>query len=181
MRPLRKLRIEQMIRPMVFGPRMRLVLSTTAVAAVIAVALPSTAAVRRALLSVDGLAIPAGKSIFSYRIDTFGVVFLATCQMPQSWELKSEKYEDLEGYVSGHADLHGTPLRSLSNMYLVDVYDFRSRPSVDGSQPASFSGWVRIGARVAFGDRHGRKVRLRPSNVHLTQAKNCPVAPPPAP
>ncbi len=147
----------------------------------VGVAEPCAAEVRRALLSVDGLAIPASKSVFAYRIETFGVEFLSVCRLPQSWELKSEKFEDLEGYFSGRADLHGTPLRGLTDMYLVDIHLYQPTASRDGNaeHPASFSGWVEVGSREAFGDWHGRKVKLAASNFRLKDAERCP-APPPA-
>jgi hypothetical protein len=144
---------------------------------------PSEAAVRRVLLSVHGLGVPLDKSIYAYRIDTWGVEFLAVCAVPQSWELKSEKFEDSEGYLSGQADIHGTPLQSLTNMYLVDVYDYRPTTAHvgDTEHPASFKGWVRIGSREQFGDWHGRKVTLRAKNFRLKDATRCPAPPPASP
>jgi hypothetical protein len=146
------------------------------------IAQPSAAAVRRLLLSVDGLILPKNKEIYAFRIETFGVDLLAVCSLPMGWELRSEKYEDPEGYMSGEADLHANRLRSTS-MYLVDVYDYRATTVRDGNteHPASFSGWVQIGSRERFGDWHGRKVTLRPNNFRLSDATRCPAPPPPAP
>jgi hypothetical protein len=98
----------------------RLGLFGSILATLAGVAQPSSADVRRALLSVDGLGVPAGKSIYAYRIGTWGVAFLAVCTVPPGWELKSEKFEDPEGYLSGRADAHAAPLQSLTNAYLVD-------------------------------------------------------------
>jgi len=143
---------------------------------------PSAAAVRRVLLSVEGLTLPQNKAIYAFHIDTFGVEFLAVCSLPAGWELKSEKYDDPEGYLSGKADLHASRLR-LTGMYLVDVYDYRSTTMRSGNteHPASFQGWIQIGNREQFGDWHGRKVPLRPNNFRLTNATRCPAPPPSAP
>jgi hypothetical protein len=147
------------------------------------VASPCAAEIQRALLSVEGLSIPSGKSIFAYRIETFGVEFLAMCRLPTSWALKSEKFENPAGYLSGRADVHGAPLRSLTNLYLVDVYDYQAVATRDGpgEQPASFAGWIEVGSRQAFGDWRGRKVKLRASNFRLMRADRCPAQPPPQP
>jgi hypothetical protein len=147
--------------------------------AFVSAAQPSAAAVRRVLLSVDGLSLPQGKDIYAFHIDTFGVEFVAVCSVPRGWELKSEKYENPEGYISGKADLHASRLR-FARMYLVDVYDYQARSDNDG-HPASFSGWVQIGSREQFGDWRGRKVTLRPNNFRLADAGRCPVPPPPLP
>jgi hypothetical protein len=149
----------------------------------IGIAQPCAAETRRVLLSIDGVATPHGKTIFAYRIETFGVEFLATCRLPQSWELKSEKFENPAGYLAGRGDLHGEPLTALKNLYLVDVHDYRPRTwqAAGSEQPASFSGWVEVGSREAFGAWHGRKIKLRAENFRLTDAKNCPVPPAPQP
>ena len=131
------------------------------------------------MLSVDGLGVAADKSIYAYRIDTWGVEFVAVCVIPQDWEQKSEKFQDPAGYLSGRADNHGMPLRGLANMYLVDVYDYQPAGGVE--HPASFAGWVRIGSRERFGDWHGPRVALRAKNFRLTDAKGCPAAPPAVP
>src|SRR6185437_14168037 len=83
----------------------------------------ASAEIRRVLLSVEGLKIGAAESIRAFRIETWGVQPLAVCQMPPSWELKSEKFEDPEGYLSGRSDVHGQQMAQLREMYLVDVYD----------------------------------------------------------
>lgn len=144
------------------------------------VAQPSTAGIRRVLLSVNGLTLPKNKAVYAFHIDTFGVEFLGICDVPSGWELKSEKFDDPEGYLSGEADLHASELK-FTRMYLVDVYDYGAETVRVGSgeNPASFSGWVRIGSREQFGDWHGRKVTLRPNNFHLVDATRCPAPPPP--
>jgi hypothetical protein len=136
---------------------------------------PSTG-IRRALLSVEGVSIPKGSAIFQYRVETWGVEFLAVCNLPQSWEIKSDKLENPEGYLSGRADIHGEWLGALKQMYLVDVYDYRPAASDDGV-PASFSGWVEVGTRERFGDWHGHRVQLKANNFRLQDAQRCPLAP----
>jgi hypothetical protein len=121
--------------------------------------------------------MPKGNAIFQYRVETWGVEFLAVCNLPQGWEIKSEKFENPEGYLSGRADIHGEWLGALKQMYLVDVYDYRQVVSHD--QPASFSGWVEIGSRERFDDWHGHRVQLAANNFRLKDAQRCPVPPPP--
>jgi hypothetical protein len=138
-----------------------------------------SAGIRRVLLSVEGVRIPKGSAIFQYRLDTFGVEFLAVCKLPQSWEVQSEKFENPEGYLSGRADIHGEWLSALKEMYLVDVYDYR--PVASRDVPASFSGWVEVGSRERFGDWRGHRVQLAANNFRLTDAQRCPESPPPQP
>jgi hypothetical protein len=149
----------------------------------IATTQPSAAAVRRALLSIQGVGVRAGQSIFRYRIETWGVEFLAVCRVPPQWELKSEKFEDSEGYLSGEADTHIAATRALPDMYLVDVYDYQPVSVQDGNvqHPASFSGWVQVGSREQFGGWHGRRIPLNARNFRLRDASRCPAPPPPTP
>ena len=144
----------------------------------------SSAAIRRVLLSVEGLEVPQHQSIRGFRIDTWGVEFLAVCHIPPSWQLRSEKFEDPEGYLSGRADAQGERLGQLRDMYPVDVYDYQPLPRGNRNteyHPASFSGWVAIGAREPFSEGRGRRRRLKPSNFHLKDAQACPAAPPARP
>ena len=143
----------------------------------------SEAAVRRALLSVDGLNVAPADSIYEFRIETWGVEFLATCTLPQSWEIASEKFEDSAGYLSGKADLHGSRLSRLPDTYLVDVYNYQptSLKLSNGEVPASFKGWARVGRREPLGDWRGYKVRLSAQNFRLKDATACPTPPPAAP
>ena len=143
----------------------------------------SEAAVKRALLSVDGLNVASADSIYDFRVETWGVEFLSACAFPQSWKLTSEKFEDSSGYLSGRADLHGSRLQRLSDMYLVDVYDYQptSLHQSSGEVPASFKGWARVGRREPFGDWHGHKVALSARNFRLREATACPTPPPAAP
>ncbi len=138
---------------------------------------------RRVLLSVQGLSIPPDDSIRSFHVETWGVNFVSVCHVPPAWELKSEKYEDPEGYLEGKSDTHGEPLRQLSNMYLVDVYDYqplaRNSPGVE--YPASFAGWVEIGRVQPFeGGTHQRRT-LKANNFSMQDAQTCPIAPPAPP
>jgi hypothetical protein len=160
---------------------MRLAILASLAAVFTCIAQPSAATVRRALLSMEGLKVPKDKAVYAFHIDTFGVEVLAVCSLPMGWELRSEKYEDPEGYMSGKADLHAARLR-FTSMYLVDVYDYRATTVQDGNteHPASFSGWAQIGSREQFGDWHGRRVTLRPNNFHLADARRCPDPQPPA-
>ena len=147
-------------------------------------AFPASADVRRALLSVDGLGVPVAKSIRAFHIETWGVYLLAICHVPPSWELKSEKFENPEGYVAGRSDVHGEPLRQMTDMYLVDVYDYQPLPNGDPKgeyHPASFAGWIAVGRRQPFDAGRLQKRTLTAGNFRLRNAERCPDAPPAQP
>ena len=138
--------------------------------------------VTRALLTVDGLNIPADYSVSAFRINTWGVVLLNVCSIPPSWNLIEEKYEDPKGLLLGRSDVHGAPLRELKQMYLVDVYGYQALPKGDPKgefHPASFSGWIEV-AKESW-NMHGKRRALHASNFRLTPASQCPVPPPAAP
>lgn len=141
---------------------------------------PSSAEIRRALLSVDGVHLKGAEGIVAFEINTWGVEFLAVCRMPPSWALKSEKYANPEGQLSGKRDAQGLAYRSLANFYLVDVYNYE--PEAKGNpksdfHPASFSSWVELGRNEQFGSARGRRVPLKPQNFKLQNARGCPPAP----
>jgi len=161
--------------------RMRLL--TLALCLWIAGSRSGAAEVRRVLLSVQGLSIPATESIRSFHLKTWGVAFVSVCHVPPSWELKSEKFEDPEGYLDGRSDTYGEQLRQLSNMYLLDVYDYQplAQRSPGIEHPALFTGWVEIGRMQPFdaGTLHRRT--LKASNFSMQNAQACPIAPPAQP
>jgi len=141
---------------------------------------PAFAEVRRVLLSIDGLNVREMESIRAFHIETWGVNFLAVCHVPPSWELKSEKFEDPEGYLDGVSDTHGEPLKRVTAMYLVDVWDYQPLPKGDPKtdyHPASFAGWVKVGKIQPFDARTLRKRTLKAGNFHLRDASRCPDPP----
>lgn len=143
---------------------------------------PSHGQITRALLSVEGLNIPADHSLSAFRISTWGVSLLSVCTIPPNWNLIEEKFEDAEGILMGTSDVHATPLRELHQMYLVDVYSYQPLPKGDPKgefHPASFSGWVEIATESW--NMHGKRHTLHASNFHLTPASQCPVPPPAQP
>ncbi len=155
-----------------------------AICVALAQAGPAAAEIRRVLLSVDGLNLPAMESIRAFHLDTWGVEFLAVCRVPPSWELKSEKFEDPAGYFEGRSEAHGEPFRRMSDMYLVDVYDYQPLPKGDPRgeyHPASFAGWVTVGLAQQFGGGARHKRVLKASNFRLRDASHCPDAPPAPP
>ena len=88
------------------------------------------------MLALDGPTLPNGRAVYAFPIDIFGAEFAAACSLPTGWELKSEKYEDRDSYVSGKADLHASRLR-FNSMYLVDVYDYRAATRRKGRRRTS--------------------------------------------
>jgi hypothetical protein len=145
---------------------------------------PASAEVRRALLSVENLKLPAHATIRAFHIETWGVEFVAVCHMPPSWALKSEKFEDPEGSLDGRADTGGEPLKRLTDFYLVDIYDYQPLPKGDPKgeyHPPSFAGWVEAGTAEPFGGGARRKRALTANNFRLRDSRNCPVAPSPQP
>ncbi len=138
---------------------------------------PVSAETRRVLLSVDGLHLRPMESIRAFHIETWGVEFLAVCHVPPSWEITSEKFEDPAGYFDGRSDTHSEPLKSMSAMYLIDVYDYQPLPKGDPKKeyhPASLAGWVVVGRIQPFdgGTRHKRT--LNAANFRLQDATRCP-------
>jgi hypothetical protein len=140
---------------------------------------PAIAEVRRVLLTVDGLNLPANQTIRAFHVETWGVGLVSVCHLPPSWELKTEKFEDPEGRLDGKADTHGEDLKSLSDMFLVDVYDYQ--PNREGSVPATFSGWVVVGRVEPFDGGTRRKRTLKAGQFRMRDAKNCPTPPSPQP
>lgn len=143
---------------------------------------PGYGQITRALLTIDGLNIPTDQSLSAFRISTWGVSLLSVCSIPQSWNLTEEKYEDPEGVLLGRSDVHGAPLRSLKQMYLVDVYDYQPLQKGDPKgefHPASFSGWIEV-AKESW-NMHGKRRALHASSFRLTPASHCPIPSPAEP
>ena len=142
----------------------------------------SSGQVQRALLSVDGMSIPESGALAAFNINTWGVGFLAVCQIPPQWEWKQEKYMDPEGLLSGHSDPYHRTVTKLDRMFLVDVYSYQPLPRGNPGgeyHPASFSGWFQV-----F-DGNGTIIKKRrkfhADNFRLTPAARCPDAPPAQP
>jgi hypothetical protein len=138
--------------------------------------------VQRALLTVDGLTIPAGGALASFQIDTWGVDVLAVCNVPPLWEIKEEKFLDPAGLLSGRSDPYHRTLTKLDQMYLVDVYGYQPLPKGNPKgeyHPATFAGWFEV--FDGNGDVIKKRRVFRAGNFHLTPAAHCPDAPPAEP
>jgi hypothetical protein len=136
---------------------------------------------QRALLTVDGLSIPAEGALAAFHIDTWGVIPLAVCKIPPLWEIKEETFLDLAGVLSGRSDPHRT-LTKLDKMFLVDVYSYQPLPRGDPKgeyHPASFAGWYKV--FDGNGDILKKRRVFHANNFHLTPASRCPDAPPAEP
>jgi hypothetical protein len=143
----------------------------------------ASAKVERVLLSVGGLNVLPHEGLKQFHITTWGVEYVAICHLPNSWEIKSEKFADPEGWLDGKADEQSQRLTGLRDMYLVDVYDYQPRPKGNPKgdyHPPSFSGWVQIGTS-ADETSDLPKLKLSPGNFQLRAAKACPPAPPAQP
>lgn len=137
---------------------------------------------QRALLTVDGMSIPAGGALAAFRIDTWGVVPLAVCKVPPIWEIKAEKFMDPAGFLSGRSDPYHRTLTKLDQMFLVDVYEYQPLPKGDPNgnyHPATFAGWFEV--FDGSGDLVKKRRAFHPGNFHLTPAVRCPDAPPAEP
>ena len=137
---------------------------------------------QRALLSVDGLSIPAGGALAAFHIDTWGVIPLAVCQVPPLWEFKEEKFMDSAALLSGRSDPYHRTLTKLDKLFLVDVYSYQPLPKGDPKgeyHPASFAGWFTVFDEN--GDVVKRRRQFHAANFHLTGAAQCPEAPPAEP
>ncbi|WP_058188054.1 hypothetical protein [Terracidiphilus gabretensis] len=138
--------------------------------------------VQRALLTVDGLSIPADGALATFQIDTWGVIPLTVCKVPPQWEFKEQKFMDSEGSLSGRSDPYHRTLQKLDRMYLVDVYSYQALPKGDPKgeyHPASFAGWYEV--FDGNGDIIKKRRQFHASNFHLTPAARCPDAPPAEP
>jgi hypothetical protein len=159
-------------------------LATIAAAVILVVigAHPSPGQVQRALLTIDGLNIPAGGALAAFHVDTWGVVPLAVCGVPPQWEMKQEKFMDPEGFLSGRSDPYHRTLSKLDKLYLVDVYMYQPLPKGDPKgeyHPASFAGWYTV--FDGTGEIKKRRWAFKPTNFHLIPAFRCPDAPPAEP
>ena len=137
---------------------------------------------QRALLSVDGLSIPADGALAAFHIDTWGVIPLAVCKVPPLWEVKAEKFMDPEGLLSGRSDPYHRTLIKLDQLYLVDVYSYQPLPRGDPKgeyHPATFAGWFQV--FDGNGDVIKKHRAFRAGNFRLTPAARCPDAPPAEP
>jgi hypothetical protein len=160
----------------------RILLSTTFLLMFLVVIKSSLGQVQRALLTVDGLSIPAGGALAAFRIDTWGVIPLAVCKVPPLWEFKEEKFMDSAGSLSGRSDPYHRTLTKLDQMYLVDVYSYQPLPRGDPKvdyHPASFAGWFEV--FDGNGDVLKKRRLFRAGNFHLSAASRCPDAPPSEP
>ena len=138
--------------------------------------------VQRALLTVDGLRIPAGGALAAFRIDTWGVIPLAVCKVPPQWGIKEEKFMDSAGFLSGRSDPNHRTLTKMDQMFLVDVGGYQPLRKGDPKgeyHPASFAGWFEV--FDGNGDVLRKRRVFHAGNFHLTAAPRCPDAPPSEP
>ena len=160
----------------------RFVLTAAGVGLLFVGAHSSSGQVQRALLTVDGVSIPSGGALATFRIDTWGVIPLAVCRVPPLWEIKEEKFMDSAGLLSGRSDPNHRTLTKLDQMFLVDVYSYQPLPRGNPKgeyHPASFAGWFEV--FDGNGDILKRRRVLHAGNFHLTPAPRCPDAPPSEP
>jgi len=160
----------------------RFVLTAVGVTLLCAGIQSSSGQVQRALLTVDGLSIPAGGAIAAFRIDTWGVIPLAVCHVPPLWEIREEKFMDSAGFLSGRSDFYHRTLTKLDQMFLVDIYSYQPLPRGNPKgeyHPASFAGWFEV--FDGNGDVQRKRLMFHASNFHLTLAPRCPDAPPAEP
>ncbi len=137
---------------------------------------------QRALLSVDGLSLPANGALASFHIDTWGVIPLAVCHVPPLWELREEKFMDSAAVLSGREDPYHRSLTKLDKLFLVDVYSYQPLPKGNPKgeyHPPSFAGWFTV--FDGNGDVIKKHRRFRASDFRLTPASRCPDAPPAEP
>jgi hypothetical protein len=138
---------------------------------------------QRALLTIDGMSIPAGGALAAFHIETWGVVPLAVCKTPKLWQISADNsFLDSSGILLGRSDQYHRTLKKLDQMFLVDVYEYQPLPKGDPKgeyHPASFAGWFQV-----F-DGEGNIIKKRrvfnTGNFHLTPAPRCPDAPPAEP
>jgi hypothetical protein len=128
-------------------PIQRLVFGVVGLSLLFAPAHSSFGQAQRALLTIDGLSIPNGGALAAFRIDTWGVVPLAVCQVPHLWEIKAETFLDSAAILSGRSDQYHRTFSEIDQVFLVDVYNYqplhKGDPKTD-YHPASFAGWFTV-------------------------------------
>jgi len=108
----------------------------------------------------------------SFRIDTWGVRFLAVCRIPLGWRVLAGGSAASDGVVMGDSShgitwLNGT--RPLESLVLVRLEGPVRKTDV-GAVPATFHGKAILDA----GDDKDRERPLSHANVQLTSAAQCP-------
>lgn len=123
------------------------------------------------LLSVEGIAL-AGQGVAGFRIDSWGVDWLAICRIPAGWRLRAGRSANPEGLFEGEST-HGVtrlpglePLRNVALVRLWGPVQWRDKPIPNGVVPATFAGTLRLS--------EGREVGLGESSLRLTAAGACP-------
>ena len=94
---------------------------------------------QRALLSVDGLSIPAGGALAAFHIDTWGVAPLAVCKIPPLWDIRAEKFMDPAGLLSGRSDAYHQTLTELDRCTLSTFIATALLEAIKGQLPSASS------------------------------------------
>lgn len=123
------------------------------------------------LLSIEGIAL-AGQGVAGFRVDSWGVDWVAICRIPAGWRLRAGRSANPEGLFEGEST-HGVtrlpglePLRDVALVRLWGPVQWRDKPIPNGVVPATFSGSLWLSG--------GREVGLGKSTLRLTAARACP-------
>lgn len=123
------------------------------------------------LLSIQGITL-GGQGVSGFRIDSWGVDWLAICRIPTGWRLRAGRSANPEGLLEGEST-HGVTrlsgleaLRHVALVRLSGPVQWRDRPIPNGVVPATFSGTLRLSG--------GREIGLGESSLRLTSAGACP-------
>ena len=128
------------------------------------------------LASIGSIKLSPGEGIWSFKLKSWGVEYLAVCRIPSDWEITAGSMGP-GGRLEGSAG-HGTSMvRASDSKRLRDFVLIRFDGPVQKHDivrgpgdvlPATFKGV----ATVEAGDR-SRTVRLTFENIRLTPARNC--------
>ena len=132
------------------------------------------------LASISSVRLKQGESIDAFTLKTWGVDFLAVCNIPNDWEITAGSHGPegrLEG-TAGHgaSQLRTQDLRRMREIVLIQLESEVQKVDLrdpTGVVPATFQGFVNV--QSGWEDR-SRRVKLTYANVSLTPAKKCPAS-----
>jgi len=147
------------------------------------IATPASADQERTyLLSLADIGIGRAERVSEFSFDTWGVEFIAVCQIPRGWRIEAGGGPAFEGVLNGRRSPGATWSQSASgslrNVALISMLaGIRRDPVRDGGgnivQPVTFKGHAK-----ASGYQGDRIIELTDANVRLTPARGCPIVSP---
>jgi hypothetical protein len=125
------------------------------------------------LVSIERIPLRADESMYEFRIDTWGVEFMAVCHIPGGWWIEAGGSATPEGSLKGRGSVGATWFNrktpaELRNLVLITLYAPVQKVDI-GAVPATFKGRAKIN-----GPNKDRTIRLTSANVRLVPGRRCP-------